>query len=208
MWYHALAAADAPLVRRLVLSSASIQRGLSHSRYALPRSTSTKRCCTQDVLRFAMLLNAAHNATTACVAPQTQICAIIHAVVLIPVRHWEQHMTDTGYTVDDQFIGRAPNVRAVYDLLVAHLRLFGPIHEQPKKTSIHLANTSGFAGVHTRKNYVILNIRSDHPIDSPRIVKSEQVSKSRYHQEVKLQSPDDVDAELLAWLKAAYDLSS
>ncbi len=116
-------------------------------------------------------------------------------------------MTETGYTVDDQFIGKAPGVRAVYDLLVAHLRTFGPIHEQPKKTSIHLANASGFAGVHTRKDYFILNIRSDHLIDSPRIVKSEQVSKSRYHQEVKIQRLDDVDAELLGWLRAAYDLS-
>src|SRR5689334_9943565 len=114
-------------------------------------------------------------------------------------------MTETAYTVDDQFIGKAPGVRAVYDLLVAQLRRFGPVHEQPKKTSIHLANASGFAGVHTRKDYIILNIRSDHPIDSPRIVKSEQVSKSRYHQEVKIQSLDDVDAELLGWLKAAYD---
>lgn len=117
-------------------------------------------------------------------------------------------MTDTGYTVDDQFIGKAPNVREIYNLLLSHIHTFGPVHEQPKKTSIHLANASGFAGVHTRKNYFILNIRSDHPINSPRIIKSEQVSKSRYHQEVKLEKPDDVDAELLAWLKAAYDLSS
>lgn len=116
-------------------------------------------------------------------------------------------MTETEYTVDELFIRKAPNVRAVYDRLLAHLRTFGPVHEQPKKTSIHLANTSGFAGVHTRKNYFILNIRSDHPIDSPRIVKAEQVSKSRYHQEVKIQSLDDVDAELLTWLKAAYDVS-
>jgi hypothetical protein len=172
------------------------------------RSTPTLRCYTQDVSRFAIPLNAVRNAAAACFALHTQICAIIGAVVLSAVGIWEKHMTDTEYTVDDQFIGRAPNVRAVYDLLVTHLRLFGPIHEQPKKTSIHLANTSGFAGVHTRKNYVILNIRSDYLIDSPRIVKSEQVSKSRYHQEVKLQSPDEVDAELLAWLKAAYDLSS
>jgi hypothetical protein len=85
-------------------------------------------------------------------------------------------MTETEYTVDELFIGKAPTVRAVYDKLLTHLRTFGPVHEQPKKTSIHLANTSGFAGVHTRKNYFILNIRSDHPIDSPRIVKAEQVA--------------------------------
>ena len=117
-------------------------------------------------------------------------------------------MSDTEYTIDDQFTGQAPNVRAVYDRLLAQLRTFGTVHEEPKKTSIHLANRSGFAGVHTRKNYLILTIRSDHLIDSPRIVKSEQVSKRRYHQEVKLQTPEDVDAEVLGWLKAAYDLSS
>ena len=34
-------------------------------------------------------------------------------------------MNDTGCTVDDQFIGKAPNVRAVYDLLLVQLRTFG-----------------------------------------------------------------------------------
>ncbi len=66
---------------------------------------------------------------------------------------WEEaRMTTSEYTVDDQFTGKAPNVRAVYDYLVTQLRTFGPVHEEPKKTSIHLANTSGFAGVHMRKN--------------------------------------------------------
>lgn len=116
-------------------------------------------------------------------------------------------MTSTEYTVDDQFTGKTPNVRAVYDLLLSQLRIFGSVAEEPKKTSIHLTNTSSFAGVHTRKSYLILNIRSDHIIDSPRIAKSEQVSKRRYHQEVKLQNPEDVDTELLVWLKEAYELS-
>jgi hypothetical protein len=117
-------------------------------------------------------------------------------------------MVDTNYTVDDQFTNKGPNVRAVYDRLLARLRTFGVVHEEPKKTSIHLANKSGFAGVHTRKNYLILNIRSDHPIESRRIVKAEQVSAKRYHQEVQLKSPDEIDDELLNWLRAAYELSA
>ena len=81
------------------------------------------------------------------------------------------------------------------------------MREEPKKTSIHLTNERAFAGVHPRKAWLILNISSDRPIESDRIVKSEQVSKNRYHQEVKLLSPDEVDEELIAWLKAACDLS-
>jgi hypothetical protein len=116
-------------------------------------------------------------------------------------------MEDLEYAVGHQFAGKDPNVRALYDRLLERLRTLGAVHEEPKKTSIHLANKSGFAGVHTRRNYILLNIRSDHAIDSPRVVKSEQVSRSRYHEEVKLQTLDDIDAELLAWLKDAYDLS-
>ena len=53
---------------------------------------------------------------------------------------------------------------------------------------------------------MILNLRTEHPIDSPRVVKREQVSKNRWHNEVKLASADEVDAELTGWLRAAYAL--
>ena len=58
-----------------------------------------------------------------------------------------------------------------------------------------------FAGMHPRKSYLYLNLRTDYPIDSPRIAKTEQVSKNRFHNELKLTSPGEVDEELLCWLK-------
>jgi hypothetical protein len=36
-----------------------------------------------------------------------------------------------------------------------------------KKTSIHLNRKSALAGVETRKDYLLLNIKSDHPIKNP-----------------------------------------
>jgi hypothetical protein len=48
---------------------------------------------------------------------------------------------------------------------------------------------------------------SDRQIPSPRIHKSEQTSAKRFHHEVKLTSPTDVDSELVKWLKDAYALS-
>lgn len=38
--------------------------------------------------------------------------------------------------------------------------------------------------------------------------KIDHVSAARYHHEVKVSSPDEVDAELVGWLKAAYALSA
>ena len=50
-------------------------------------------------------------------------------------------------------------------------------------------------------------IKSDREISSPRIHKSEQTSAQRFHHEVKLTSPAEVDSELVKWLKDAYELS-
>lgn len=101
-----------------------------------------------------------------------------------------------------------PEVKILYQKLLTELNKFGNVIVEEKKTSIHLKNRAGFAGVHPRKNYFILNIVSSSPIKNSRIVKQEQVSKSRYHNEVKIGQEEDIDQELLQWLKNAYDLMS
>jgi len=111
------------------------------------------------------------------------------------------------YSVGDHFVNKDPSVRALYDQLVSLLRTFGPVEEDPKKTSIHLNRKSALAGVETRKNYFLLNVKSDHSIKSPRIEKAEQVSSKRFHHKVRISSLKDFDEELKAWLKEAYALS-
>ena len=98
-------------------------------------------------------------------------------------------------------------MRAMYDRLLSSLRKFGKIVEEPEKTSIHLVNVSALAGVETRKAYILLNIKADHKINSPRINKLEQISSKRFHHLVKLASLSDIDKELLGWLEEAYTLS-
>jgi hypothetical protein len=111
------------------------------------------------------------------------------------------------YSVSDHFVNKDPSVRSLYDQLVSLLRTFGPIEEDPKKTSIHLNRKSALAGVETRKDCLLLNIKSDHQIKNPRIEKTEQISAKRFHHKVRVSSPQDVDEELKSWLKEAYLLS-
>jgi Domain of unknown function (DUF5655) len=111
------------------------------------------------------------------------------------------------YSVNDHFVNKDPSVRALYGQLISLLRTLGPVQEDPKKTSIHLNRKSALAGVETRKDGLLLNIKSDHPIKSPRIQKSEQISAKRFHHKVQIASPDDLDEELKTWLKDAYLLS-
>ena len=112
-----------------------------------------------------------------------------------------------GFTVNTHFTGKDPAVQKIYDRLLKASGRFGPFKEEAKKTSIHLVNRTAFAGVATRKSALVLTIKSDRKLPGPRIHKTEQTSAQRFHHEVKLTSPTDVDAELVQWLKAAYALS-
>jgi hypothetical protein len=100
-----------------------------------------------------------------------------------------------------------PEVRATYERLLDAARTFGPVTEEAKKTSIHLVRDTAFAGVATRRSSLILTLKSARDIRSPRIEKRDQASANRWHVEVRLQKPTDVDRQLTGWLKAAYELS-
>jgi len=111
------------------------------------------------------------------------------------------------FTVASHFEGKEPMVKQIYDHLLKALRQLGEVHEAPKQTSIHLDNANGFAGVYTRKNYILLHFRTDYPIDDPRITKREQHSARRFMSTVKLTQESDIDAQLLKWLEDAYKLA-
>jgi len=109
--------------------------------------------------------------------------------------------------LDALFANKEPSVRAAYDRVLSSLTKVGPMKAEPKKTSIHLVRETSFAGAHPKKAWLDLTIRSDKPIKSARVRAQEQVSKNRWHQDVRLTSPADVDAEVIGWLKGAYALA-
>lgn len=102
----------------------------------------------------------------------------------------------------------APETKALYERLLTALRKLGPFEADWKKTSIHLVRNTAFAGVHPRKSSLMLTLKTSQPIKSPRIAKSEQVSRNRWHLDLKLMSPEEIDAELLGWLRASYELTA
>ncbi|MEP6635448.1 MAG: DUF5655 domain-containing protein [Acidobacteriota bacterium] len=86
-------------------------------------------------------------------------------------------------------------------------RGWGRSTKEAKKTSIHLVRKTAFAGVATRKTALILTLKSDSDLKSKRVSKREQSSAHRWHLEVKLETPEQVDQELVGWIKKAYELS-
>jgi hypothetical protein len=112
-----------------------------------------------------------------------------------------------GHTIKEHFENRAPEVKATYAAILKAAKTLGPVKEEPKKTSIHLVRNSAFAGVATRKTALTLTLKSDSDIASKRIAKREQTSAHRWHLDIKLEAPGEVDREILTWLKKAYELA-
>jgi hypothetical protein len=106
----------------------------------------------------------------------------------------------------DALSSASPVARALYEELLRAIVPFGAFEIEVKKSSIHLVRSSAFAGVHPRKQYLLLTIKAAAPIPSGRIAKTEQVSTNRWQLDVKVSITGDFDAELMGWVREAYEI--
>jgi hypothetical protein len=116
-------------------------------------------------------------------------------------------MSANEHSVREHFDNRDPTVKKTYQAILKKARELGPIKEDPKKTSIHLVRKTAFAGIATRRTTLILTIKSDADITSKRIVRREHASRNRWHLEIKLDGPEQVDKEIVGWLERSYELA-
>ena len=112
-----------------------------------------------------------------------------------------------SFTVASHFVKSADSVRATYEALLTASRSLGPVREEPKKTSIHLVRSTAFAGVATRKDTLILTLKAEAQVKHHRVLRAQQASANRWHIELRLAHPDDVDAQVRFWLAQAYALA-
>jgi uncharacterized protein DUF5655 len=112
-----------------------------------------------------------------------------------------------SYAVGDHFKKSSADVAATYAAVLEGAKRLGPVREEPKKTSIHLVRVTAFAGVATQKTALVLTLKSDRDVRSRRVKRSEQASANRWHLEVRLETPGEVDKQVLGWLERAYSLA-
>ena len=78
----------------------------------------------------------------------------------------------------DALSSASPVARELYMELLRALKPLGSFKQEVKKTSIHLARKSAFAGVHPRKEHLLLTIKTAKPIRNKRIVKSSRCPRA------------------------------
>jgi len=100
-----------------------------------------------------------------------------------------------------------PVSSAVYRALVDQVSGLPGCELQENASSFHMTHGRAFLGIHPRRGGLLVNIVLAARLDSARVHRSEQVSANRWHNEIILQDPADIDADLIAWIREGYTLT-
>ncbi|NLD44284.1 MAG: DUF4287 domain-containing protein [Chloroflexi bacterium] len=106
--------------------------------------------------------------------------------------------------LDAIYTGTKAALRPIHEALMAQIAQFGPFDVAPKKANVSLRRRRQFAmlGPGTRGRFEVgLNIAALE--GSERLVAQSPGGMCQY--KVFLTSPDEADAELVGWLRAAYE---
>jgi len=115
---------------------------------------------------------------------------------------------DPAATVADELIAGQyadrPQLRPVLDTVLAALRSLGPVTVQARKTCVSLATPRRvFAVIQaTTKTRVDLGLRLDDERPGGRLLAARDLGAATVR--IALTKPEDVDAEVLGWLRRAY----
>lgn len=109
-----------------------------------------------------------------------------------------------GDPLDSIYSGPKAALRPIHDKLMAAIKKFGEFEIAPKKANVSLRRKKQFAllGPATNTRFEVgLNMKG--VPGTERLLEQPPGGMCQY--KVKLTSPDDVDAELIAWIRQAYD---
>ena len=106
--------------------------------------------------------------------------------------------------VDAQYEGKKAALRPLYDTLIAAVAAFGDVEIAPKRTYVSLRRKKQFALVQPGPGRVDVGINLKGVDPNGRLEKSGSFNAMCTHR-VRVNGPDDVNDELLGWLRLAYE---
>lgn len=110
----------------------------------------------------------------------------------------------SGDPLDAIYSGAKAPLRPLHDALSIAIDAIGPHEKAPKKTTVSLRRKKQFAliGPATREQ-IELGLNTKRLPSSPRLKVLPPGGMCQYS--VRLSSPDEIDAELVGWVRVAYD---
>lgn len=121
-------------------------------------------------------------------------------------RNKQAHSCES-YDLGPLFAKSNEGVRVLYDILIKKVSEFGPIDPRVGPYDVSVRNLSTFLNIIPESDHLTLRFVSREPLDEFPIYQTHQYSAKKWANLVKIESPDEVDDQLIGWLKDGYDLS-
>jgi hypothetical protein len=109
-----------------------------------------------------------------------------------------------GTTVDKLFASKPPWQREIYESIAAHVATVGPMHADAVGVGVFLKVPQKFAEVRPKSRWVSLYLRLPEEQHDRRVARVIGRSSRVVWHDIQLRAPTDVDAQVRAWLTAAY----
>ena len=108
------------------------------------------------------------------------------------------------YDLKHHFQGKRPEIRALFDEVVAAVRALGPVRVLPEKTRIAFQVRMSFAQVTPRAHWLDGHLVLARRLEHPRFRRIQTISPRNHVHFFRLTAPGEIDAEFRAWLAEAY----
>lgn len=108
------------------------------------------------------------------------------------------------YDLEHHFRGKRPEVRELFDQVVALIRTLGPVRILPEKTRIAFQVRMSFAQVTPRTNWLDGHVVLARRLNDPRFRQVQTISPRNHVHTFRLTTPRDLDWQFRQWLAEAY----
>ncbi len=107
------------------------------------------------------------------------------------------------------FLDRPAHFYKMYQTIQSLLREFGVFREEAVKPDVIFFKTkSTFLALKIKKRWIDVEFFLDHLDDIPPVKKFLQTSKNRFAHLVSIDEMEDIDQQLIDWIRASYGLIS
>ncbi len=104
------------------------------------------------------------------------------------------------------FHGKPPEIRRLFDAVVARVKALGPVRVLPEKTRIAFQARMSFAQVTPRRRWLDGHVVLARRFEHPRFRSIQTISPRNHVHVFRLTTVADIDEDFGRWLAEAYDV--
>ena len=111
-----------------------------------------------------------------------------------------------SYTVEQHLGGKSSDVISLYEQFVALVKRCGPVTIVPAKTRIGFQVRMIFTALSVRQRSLDCHVVLSRRLESARFMRIQSLSPRNHVHYFSIKSPEDLDDEVLGWLREAYEV--